>query len=63
MLERIHKLATQNPDPHMQQTLLWFASNTGFIVITGLTLMFFLVMFEVVGMISGAIMATPKNRV
>jgi hypothetical protein len=63
LLARIHELATQNPDPQVQQALLWFTSNTGFIVITGLTLMVFFILFEIVGMISGAIMAPPKNRV
>jgi hypothetical protein len=63
LLARIHAVAMQNPDPRIQQELLWFTTNAGFAVITSLVLLFFLIMFEIVGLISGALIASaPKNR-
>lgn len=63
LLDRIRELAAQNPDPQAQQMMLWFTTNVGFMVITGLTLLVLLSIFVVVGLISGAWIASPsRNR-
>lgn len=63
LLARIQEMAARNPDPQVQQAMLWFTTSTGFIVITGFTLFVLLIVFEIVGMVSGALMASPsKNR-
>jgi hypothetical protein len=63
LLARLRELAAQNPDPQAQQMMLWFTTNTGFIVIIAVTMLIFLLIFLGVGFISGALMAgRPKSR-
>jgi ABC-type antimicrobial peptide transport system permease subunit len=62
LLDRLHELAAQNPDPQVQQMMLWFTTNTGFIVIIALTMLIFLVIFLVVGFITGALMSGPSKK-
>ena len=63
LITRIRDMASQNSDPQAQQVLLWCTTNAGFIVISGLVLGFFLLLFLFVGLVSGALMTgQPKNR-
>lgn len=61
-LARIREMASQNPDPQAQQMVLWFTTNTGFIVLTCMVFAIFLVIFVVVGLVSGALITPPKDR-
>jgi hypothetical protein len=62
LLGRIREMAGQNPDPQAQQMILWFTTNAGFAVLTCSVLAIFLILFVVVGLISGALMSPPKDR-
>jgi hypothetical protein len=62
LLTRIHEMAGQNPDPQAQQMILWFTTNAGFAVLTCLALAIGLIIFLVVGLVSGALMTPPKNQ-
>jgi hypothetical protein len=63
MIAKIHELAVQNPDPQGQAVMLWFATANGFVAFTIFTLLFFLAIFLIVGMASGALLSmSAKNR-
>jgi len=57
IISTFRELATQNPDPQGQAVMLWLATPTGFVAFTILTLMFFLAIFLVVGIVSGALIS------
>jgi hypothetical protein len=61
-MDKIREISAQNPDPQVQQAMLWFTTAPGFIVITALTMLFFLVIFLIVGLISGAMMTAPPKK-
>ena len=60
LITKIHETALQNPDPQIQQTMLWFATNTGLIVFIAFMLLFMFVIFLVIGLVGGALMT--RNR-
>jgi len=62
MLNTIHEMARQNPDPQAQPILLWFATGPGLAFLTSLVMLFFLALFLIVGIASGALMVGSKNR-
>src|SRR5215467_545542 len=61
VIGKIHELTAQNPDPQAQAVMLWFATPAGFVAFTILTLMFFLTMFLIVGMASGALISRSSK--
>jgi len=63
LIGRIRDMAGQNPDPQAQQMILWFTTHNGFIVLTGVVMMISLLVFTIVGLVSGALMtAQSRNR-
>ena len=65
MIERIHEIAAQNPDPQAQQMMQWFATPDGFIAFTAIGLGTILVIFLVIGLGSGALavaLGRARNR-
>jgi hypothetical protein len=63
LITRIRDMAAQNPDPQVQQVLLWWTTKAGFLVASGLMLVFLLLLFLFVGLVSGALMTgESKNR-
>lgn len=61
IMSKFRELAAQNPDPQGQAAMLWFATPAGFVAFTILTLMFFLTMFLIVGMASGALISRSSK--
>jgi Na+-transporting methylmalonyl-CoA/oxaloacetate decarboxylase gamma subunit len=61
MLNKLHEIAMQNPDPQAQQIMLWYTSNDGFPILIAFVLLFFLVLFLVAGGISGALITRSKR--
>jgi len=61
VLAKVHELAAKNPDPQIQAQMLWFATPAGFVAFTILTLMFFLTMFLIVGIASGALISRSSK--
>ena len=63
LLKPLRDQAARNPSPQTQQLLSWATSAQGFPVVVIWACIFILLLFITVGVISGAIMAAPKNRV
>lgn len=65
MVDRIHEIAAQNPDPQAQQMMRWFATPDGFVVFTAISLGSIFLIFLVIGMASGALaiaLGKARNR-
>ena len=65
MIDRLHAIAAQNPDPQAQQTMQWITTPNGFIVFTAVSLGAIFLIFLVIGMGSGALavaLGRAKNR-
>jgi uncharacterized BrkB/YihY/UPF0761 family membrane protein len=62
MLDKIHEIAAQNPDPQSQQMMQWLATSNGLVVLAGVTLMFFLALFLIAGAVSGALITRAKKQ-
>jgi hypothetical protein len=65
LLDRVHQLVQQNTDPQTLQVLQWLTTNQGFVVATAMCLAFFLLLFLIVGTLTGALVVTasrPKTR-
>jgi hypothetical protein len=56
MVGRIREMAAQNPDPQAQQMMLWFTTQNGFIVLSGIALAFSFLVLLLVGLLCGALM-------
>jgi uncharacterized membrane protein YhaH (DUF805 family) len=63
LLKPLHDQAARNPGPQTQQLLAWATSAQGFPVFVTWVCIFILLLFITVGVISGAIMASPKKRI
>jgi hypothetical protein len=57
MLNQIHEIAAQNPDPKSQQMLQWFATPDGLITFTVMALIMILLICLFVGTSCGAVAA------
>jgi hypothetical protein len=54
MLNKIHEISAQNPDPQAQQMLQWFATPDGLIAFTVIALITILLICLFIGTSSGA---------
>lgn len=55
MVNRIHEIAAQNPDPQAQQMLQWFATPEGLVTFTAIALVMILLISLVIGASCGAV--------
>jgi len=63
MVNRIHEIAAQNPDPQAQQMLQWFATPEGLVIFTTIALVMILLISLVIGASCGALtVALGKER-
>jgi hypothetical protein len=63
MIEKIHQISTQNPDPQAQQMLQWFTTPDGLVTFTAFALLMGLLICLAVGSGSGAVAtALRKDR-
>jgi len=65
MIDRLHEIAAQNPDPQAQQMMQRITTPDGFIVLTAFSLVAVLVIFLIIGMGSGALaiaLGRARNR-
>jgi len=62
LLNPFRDQAARNPDPQPQQVLSWVTSPQGFPVVVIFISIFILLLFMVVGLISGAVIASPPKK-
>ena len=63
LVTRIQQVAAQSPDPQFQQSMLWFTGSAGLVACIGVMLAFALLIFLLIGLLSGALMTgAPRNR-
>jgi hypothetical protein len=63
LVTKLQQVAAQSPDLQVQHSMLWFTGGAGLIACLGLMLVFALIIFILIGLLSGALMTgAPKNR-
>jgi hypothetical protein len=61
MIEKIHQISAQNPDPQAQQMLQWFTTPDGLVTFTAFALLMGLLICLAVGCGSGAVAAALRK--
>jgi hypothetical protein len=59
----LHDRAAKLTDPVQKQTTLWFTTNEGLMTYLAFSLVFLLVIFLVIGILSGAVITRTRKRV